>query len=296
MKSLQPQPDSFRRARPALLAASLAVMLGVSACGGGGDDNDGAADSRPPENVEETPTTPPTTPSSNIKVDGQSQTVQAPTGQVRFALSPAQWAYGSLSGSTKTADPATLTEAAPGAYSGFPDGDTTVSLLGGTITDLSGNGQYAIGRWTDGSDSGGGTYNVNQGRGWIVGTPLSVSLAAGQVLTCELAAATRPTATSGNVAPGTIEAASATFTGTQMLPTGSLTLQYSAGQDEHQTFTIANAVSNGYTSSAQQQYALIGSFAGTDATHPWYLIAYSFNTPTSGPVNGVAALGCALQS
>lgn len=297
MKPLQPT-DSFRRARPALFAASLALMLGLSACGG--SDHDGDADNPPAANVEETPTTPtPTAPSSNIKVDGQSQTVQPANGGVRIALAPTQWAYGSLpSGlSIRTVDPLTLIEAAPGAYSGFPVSDSTVvSLVSGTITDLSGNGQYAIGRWTDGSDSGGGAYNVNQGRGWTAGTPATVSLAVGQVMTCVLGAATRPTASNGNVAPGTIEAASATFTGAQPTPTGSLTLQYSIGQDEHQTLTTSSATLGGYSSNASQQYALMGTVAGTDAAHPWYLVVYSFNTPTSGQVSGVAALGCELHA
>ncbi len=86
------------------------------------------------------------------------------------------------------------------AYTQFGvDANSLVKLDSGKVVDVAGNGDFAIGRWTDGSSSVGST-NSNQGTPYVVGKPLKVLqvLGIGQIRNCTLLASTRPTAVSGN--------------------------------------------------------------------------------------------------
>lgn len=234
--------------------------------------------------------------------------MQDVAGQVRLIVAPTSVTFGSLPDSTTSVlgspvNASELEERSPGAYTGFPLGSgKRINLISGTVTDLAGNGQFAIGRWTDGSDSAAGTYNAKQGRVWAVGTPVNVTLDPGKTLSCHLDSATHathPTAANGNTAPGTLEVATATFTnsGAQPLTSfldGHLSLQYSIGHDEHQTFAQVSPHSQGISLSRQEQFEFISRFVGADPTHPWYLLSYAIHAPSTGTISGIAALACTL--
>jgi hypothetical protein len=273
------------------LATAMVAGLGLTACGGGGDDAPPPAASG---NVEEK--------QAGIRVEGQSRGVQALDGEVQLLLPAVSWlGHGTLTNDKFmrmiTVSASSLGEAAPGAYKSFPVGkDKTLELQSGVITDLYSNGEVSLGRWADGSDSSGNAYNANQGQPWAVGTPVQPVLPIGEKRACRLVAATRPTASDGNVAPGLLQSAEATLmiepntigvTQANM----ALDLHYSIGTDENQSISIDGPV-GALSSSKVKQFTLLSTFSGTDRFNPYVLVAYGVQTPTSGTINGVAAMLC----
>jgi hypothetical protein len=239
-------------------------------------------------------------PKSAIQVAGQSVSVEGVDGEVDvLLLSPTSASLDTISGFMGTMKTAELKEAAPGAYIGFGD---HLSLLSGTVTDLAGDGSYAIGKWTDGSDSSGATYNRNQGRVWAVGRPVDVDLKPGSVMHCTLASKTQPAAMDGNTAPGTLLDASAEIRRGSDKDRAEMTLslRYSIGQDA-QTVTL-ESLPGGYTSrhkevshngaQRSERYAVASRFLGRDPLRPYLAASYTLHSPTAGVISGMVALSC----
>ena len=239
-------------------------------------------------------------PKSAIQVAGQSVSVEGVDGEVDvLLLSPTSASLDTISGFMGTMKTAELKEAAPGAYIGFGD---HLSLLSGTVTDLAGDGSYAIGKWTDGSDSSGATYNRNQGRVWAVGRPVDVDLKPGSVMHCTLASKTQPAAMDGNTAPGTLLDASAEIRRGSDKDRAEMTLslRYSIGQDA-QTVTL-ESLPGAYTSRQREtshngvqrseRYAVASRFVGRDPLRPYLAASYTLHSPTAGVISGMVALSC----
>jgi hypothetical protein len=271
-----------------LIAATMTFAL--AGCGGGGNSSGTSGTS--------SGTT--TSAAVSYQVSGSAQEVTQVNGNIAGILSAPTWTTnGSLptgrweQGGSFAAS--IQTEFAPGVYIGLSDGTDSISLTtGSTISEVAGNGQFAIGRWTNGSDNLGGAYNANQGRTYGVGTPVSVSLSGAQTLNCSLAAATKPTSSTGNVAPGTLNGATVTasFNGGLNSTVLAISLNYSIGADSNQTFTASNVLANSASFSSVGAYTLISRFVGTQATQPYLLLAYGVQAPSTGTVNGMAALSC----
>lgn len=239
-------------------------------------------------------------PKSAIQVAGQSVSVEGVDGKVDvLLLSPTSASLDTISGFMGTMKTAELKEAAPGAYIGFGD---HLSLLSGTVTDLAGDGSYAIGKWTDGSDSSGATYNRNQARVWAVGRPVDVDLKPGAVMHCTLASKTQPAAMDGNTAPGTLLDASAEIRRASDKDRAEMTLslRYSIGQDA-QTVTL-ESLPGAYTSRQREtshngtqrseRYAVASRFIGRDPLRPYLAASYALHSPTAGAISGMVALSC----
>lgn len=270
-----------------LIAATMTFAL--AGCGGGGSSGASGTSSG---------TT--TSAAVSYQVSGSAQEVTQVNGNIAGILSAPTWTTnGSLptgrweQGGSFAAS--IQTEFAPGVYIGLSDGTDSISLTtGSTISEVAGNGQFAIGRWTNGSDNLGGAYNANQGRTYGVGTPVSVSLSGAQTLNCSLAAATKPTSSTGNVAPGTLNGATVTasFNGGLNSTVLAISLNYSIGADSNQTFTASNVLANSASFSSVGAYTLISRFVGTQATQPYLLLAYGVQAPSTGTINGMAAFSC----
>ncbi|AJY62707.1 hypothetical protein [Burkholderia glumae] len=276
----------------AAAAMSAFVVLGLAACGG----DDAPAATAGSNSGGQSP--------AGITVDGTSKTVAADQNNEVAVMAPPMPdnKYGEVSQTglsmAKLAASA-LSEAAPGAYTGFKS-DKGFELTRGVVTDLAGNGQYAIGRWTDGTDTSGAVYNKNQGRMWAVGTPLNIELTADRPLNCHLEAATSPVALNGNTAPGKLETATASARvaqakGDSILNTDiDLNLGYSIGQDAKRSFEIhtTSIGAQGYMTSRSGGYTIVTRMVGKDENAPYWLLSYTFDAPTTGTISGVAALAC----
>jgi hypothetical protein len=178
-----------------------------------------------------------------------------------------------------------------GAFTTLASSSTLgVSLTkGSTIADINGAGGYvAIGRWTDGSDNGGGTYNANQGSHYAVGTPLVLTTGTG-TLSCSALMSTSPTSASGNVAPGSLQSATATLDLTT-LNLVNFTATVTIGTDTAASFTKASATSSGGVIGGG--VALLARPMGTDATKPLIAVAYGAKLPNTGDINGLVVLSC----
>ncbi|MGN6230071.1 MAG: hypothetical protein ACTHNZ_02765 [Trinickia sp.] len=277
-----------------LAAATAAVLsaFGLAACGGGGG---GEANPAPAKAQESAAT-------AHIAAEGKATPLSSELTTVKVLHPPVTWsADGSMpQGKARIGteeNPSVLQAISPGAYTTLPFDGGALSLSRGIVTDIGGNGHFAIGRWTAGSDSAGYSYNVNQGRVWALGAPLSEPVTVGEGMRCELAAATRPTASDGNTAPGALASASADLTeGTdpfgQSRNVASLKLRYSIGSDHDQTFTddvsLGAMVLTGATRSS-----LATTFFGPDASKPYLVVSYGVHAPTVGLINGIAVFSCA---
>ncbi|WP_242468511.1 hypothetical protein [Burkholderia plantarii] len=280
----------------AVVAMTAFVALGLAACGG--DDDTPAQAAGGGGN---------TPAGTGITVEGTSKTVAADNeGNVSVMAPPMpNNKYGEISEtglSMATLPASALTEAAAGAYIGF-DADQGFKLTKGVVTDLAGNGQYAIGRWTDGTDSSGATYTKNQGRMWAVGTPLQVTLTPDTPLDCRLEAATRPVDINGNTAPGKLDTATLKAQVTEATRGDpklavDIDLGYSIGHDTQQSFKIHadNLSGVGYMSSRVGGYTTVTRLVGKDKNAPYWLLSYTFNAPTTGAISGVAALACTMPA
>lgn len=202
---------------------------------------------------------------------------------------------GSLSGSSINVTNASLSDqvqqtAYGGAFTTIGDTGLSFTLTpGSTIADINGVGGYiAIGRWTAGSDSQAGTYNANQGAVYAVGNPLTLSANTG-TMACTDLMATSPASASGNVAPGTLNSATATLDlSTRQL--SALNMTFTIGSDSAAPITRTNVPAAG-----GQLTAGFSSFAdvmGNDATKPLIALAYAVKLPSTGNVNGLVVLSC----
>jgi hypothetical protein len=282
-------------AKTAAVAAAMFSALGLSACGSGGDDGPASGEAiAAPAAIGK--------PLSLIRVEGKSTALSSDFTTVATMTPPVTWmADGSLpQGDVRLSYRAQaallLKEHAPGAYTTLPWGDETMSLSAGTVTDLAGNGQFAIGRWTAGSDSAGNSYNLNQGRAWAVGAPVQVAAIPGRVLRCSLVAATRPTSSDGNTAPGVLTAADAAVTADfdswdDWANQASLRLRYSIGSDIDQRFFSTDPV-GAMSLSKRAGSSIATTFFGPDASKPYLVVSYGVHAPTVGLVNGLAVLSC----
>ncbi|HIC7214045.1 TPA: hypothetical protein ACW2VG_006747 [Burkholderia stabilis] len=281
--------------------ATFAVVaaLGLSACGGG---DDGGGSSSAASNDASAGGGASGGGASSIRVEGQSQALSGSRMTVAVLTPPVAWkADGSVPGENLTLSvneiyASQLKSQAPGAYTTLPQIGKVLSLSTGVVTDIAGNGDFAIGRWAAGSDSAGHAYNANQGQTWAVGAPLTVNADDQPELTCSLAAATRPTATDGNTAPGLLRDATAVVTVKtdsfgKLFTSADLTLQYSIGADTNQTFVSDTQVGSMHTS-VQAKASLLTKFMGPSASTPYLVVSYGVLAPTTGGINGLAVLSC----
>ncbi|KWF29864.1 hypothetical protein [Burkholderia pseudomultivorans] len=286
------------------VTATVAVVaaLGLSACGGGDDggSSSNAASSGASSNGAQSGSA---SSSSGMRVEGQSQSISSQVSTVRVLMPPASWNGGQMPNGNYTltalSQPvSTLKEQAPGAYVAIPYGSTGTikTLTKGVVTDLAGNGDIAIGRWADGADSSGATYNANQGQVWAVGVPVAIDVTSPVQMQCSLAFATRPTSADGNTAPGSLTGATATLTsGTDTFGNTAinytLNLQYSIGSDQNQSFAGTSSV--GLTElSSKTKSTLMSTVMGSNAKQPYLIVSYGIPATTTGNINGLVALSC----
>lgn len=273
----------MQKTKFALSIVSAAALLTLAACGGGGGD------SAPPAQQPATPTPPPP---PAVTVQGTAPALSADPLAVILVpqgSSTTKTVAGTISSATFAAQ---FQKSTPeGAYTQFGvDANSLVTLNSGKVVDVAGNGDFAIGRWTDGGSSV-GTISVNQGTPYVVGKPLKVQqvLGMGQTRSCSLLAATNPTAVSGNFAPGKVNAATAVIdlNGPTLQ---SFNIDLNIGSDTHATATVTGTILNGVfiAQNVLQQVQTLG----TDQSKPLLAFGYAIQTPSSGDVTGVAVLQC----
>ena len=268
-----------------LLGAIAAAALTLSACGGGGD---GGSSSSP---AAATPAPSPA-PAPTITVSGSATPVSGdPLAVIYVPTDATSHGLSSHAGVTATA-PASLQVATDnGGYKALGGNvASAVSLTSGSVSDVAGNGAYAIGRWTNGTSSL-GNISVNQGAHYVVGVPLTVQrvLGPGQTLACSLISSTQPTAVSGNFAPGKVNSASAVIDLNGPL-VQSINLDVSIGSDTHATATFTGGPITGAAPSATGTFQI--ETLGTNQTKPLLGIGYTIPSPSSGDVSGVVVLQC----
>jgi hypothetical protein len=267
-----------------LSAVSLASLLALAACGGGGG-GDGAPAGTPA-------TTPPPAPTPTITVQGSAPTVSADPLAVVFVPQTETSTRSVLQSIASNAFPAQFQKAPnDGAYTQLGiDANSLITLNGGTVAEVAGNGEFAIGRWTNGSNNI-GSISANQGAHYAVGKPLKLvpDLTPGAEKACSLIASTAPTAISGNFVPGKVNAAIATIA--MVGPTlKSFNLDVAIGSDTHATATATLTALDGVLQS--QGFLRHIQTMGSDATKPLLAIGYAMPTPSSGDVTGVVILQC----
>jgi len=273
----------------AFSAVAAAAVLALAACGGGGGDAPAA--SAPAT------TTPPPAPA--ITVQGTAPAVTADPLAVVFVPQNETSTRTTQQSIAWSSFPANLQKAsAEGAYTTLGiDTNSLITLSSGKIVDVAGNGEFAIGRWTDGSSNLLGSISSNQGAHYAVGKPLTLiadrtlqpDLSIGPKLTCSNIAATSPTAVSGNFAPGKLNSATATISLSG--PTlDSFSLDVGIGSDAHATAAVPFTILSGVTISngVAQHIQVLGSSQNS----PYLAIGYAFTTPSSGDVSGVVVLKC----
>ncbi|WP_454056670.1 hypothetical protein [Cupriavidus sp. Marseille-Q8015] len=265
------------------------AALALSACGGGGGGGDAPASQQPGNTAPPPPA---------ITVQGSAPAVSADPLALVFVpqdeTSTRPTAY-SVSTATLPANLQKVT--AEGAYTQFAgDANSVIKLATGTVVDVAGNGDFAVGRWTNGSSSA-GSINVNQGTHYAVGKPLKLiqditlqpDLSIGPKLFCNGIASTSPTAVSGNYPAGKLNSATATISLSG--PTvDSFTLDVAIGSDPHATATVTGVLPNALSISNGVLYHV--QTLGTSQTSPYLAIGYAMPTPSSGDVSGVVVLKC----
>ncbi|WP_354678976.1 hypothetical protein [Cupriavidus plantarum] len=263
------------------------AALALSACGGGGGD--APAPQQPGNN---------TPPAPVITVSGSAPAVAADPLAV-VVVPQGSTSTKSVAGSISAANfPAQLQKATPeGGYTQFGvDSNSLVILNTGKVVEVTGNGDFAVGRWTDGGSSVGGI-SINQGTHYAVGKPLKLlqditlqpDLTLGPKLSCIAIASTSPTAVGGNFAPGKLNSAVATIS--MSGPTvDSFTLDVAIGSDAHATATVTGVMPNALSISNGVLYHL--QSLGTSQASPYLALGYAMPTPSSGDVSGVVVLKC----
>ncbi|WP_316157694.1 hypothetical protein [Cupriavidus sp. BIC8F] len=267
-----------------LSAISFASLLALAACGGGGG-GDGAPAGTPA-------TTPPPAPTPTITVQGSAPTVSADPLAVVFVPQTETSTRSVLQSIASNAFPAQFQKAPnDGAYTQLGiDANSLITLNGGTVADVAGNGEFAIGRWTNGSNSI-GSISANQGAHYAVGKPLALQRVLGpsQTLACTILASTSPTAVSGNFTPGKVNSASAVIdlNGPGLT---TISLDVAIGSDSHATATVSGTTLNGVTQSSGVLHHV--QTMGSSQSAPLLAFGYAMPTPTSGDVTGVVILKC----
>lgn len=270
--------------RYALVPSMIAMAVALTACGGGGGDS---APSAPPAG---------STPQS-FTVNGSAAAVASSGNNVSVLFTPA-----TLSGSSLPQGTVFNAASVPflnfhtynltGAYTQVAASDSATSALSdnGTISDVAGVGGFvAIGRWTNGSDTTGGTYNANQGAAYAVGTPLTLTASSG-TLSCSKALATSPVSTSGSVAPGSLTAATATLD-LATLTLSSFSATVAIGADSAFTFISSQVALNQVQSGGGNTF--VSRVMGNDATKPVIAVSYGTHATSTGDINGLVVLTCA---
>ena len=269
-----------------LSAISVASLLALAACGGGGD---GGGSSTP---AAVTPAPTPAPPPPTIVVQGSAPTVTADPMAVVFVPQTETSTKPVLQTIASNAFPGSLQKAtAEGGYKQIGiDANSLISMTTGKIVDVAGNGDFAIGRWTDGSSSI-GSFNVNQGAHYAVGKPIALIRTPGPTatLTCGLIANTSPTAVSGNFAVGKVNSASA-----QINLNGpgidSFKIDVTIGSDAHATATVTGTTISGVSQSSGVLHHV--QVMGVSQAKPLLAVGYAMPTPSSGDVTGVVVLQC----
>ncbi|MGX0939429.1 hypothetical protein ACUXQ2_005525 [Cupriavidus metallidurans] len=272
----------MQKTKLALSMISAAALLTLAACGGGGGDSAPAT---------QQPATP-TPPAPTITVQGSAPAVTAdpvaliyvPQDAVSRGASPHAYVTASVAASAQT-------KTAEGAYTTVgANSSVNVSLTTGTVADVSGNGNFSIGRWTNGTTSQ-GNISVNQGGHYVVGKPLALPRTPGPVanLVCSLLSSTNPTAVSGNFPTGKVNTATAQISlGGPGID--SFAIDVAIGSDAHATASTTGAPITG------AHLATAGTFQfetlGTDTAKPLLAVGYTIPSPSSGDISGVAILAC----
>ncbi|MEN7527670.1 MULTISPECIES: hypothetical protein [unclassified Cupriavidus] len=275
----------MQKTKFALSIVSAAALLTLAACGGGGGDSASAA---------QQPATP-TPPAPTITVQGSATVVSGDPLAVILVpqgSSTTKTVTGTISSASFAAQFQKAT--AEGAYTQFGvDANSLVTLSSGKVVDVAGNGDFAIGRWTDGGSSV-GTINSNQGSHYAVGRPIKLlpdlTVGAPDIkVNCSAVASTSPTAVSGNFAPGKLNSAVAVVDLT-FATLDSFNLDVAIGSDAHATAAVTGSILNGVfiAGGVLQQVQTFGP----SATKPYLAIGYAIPTPTSGDVTGVVVLKC----
>ncbi len=269
-------------------AISLASLLALAACGGGGG-GDGAPAGTPAT------TPPPAAPTPTITVQGSAPTVSADPLAVVFVPQTETSTRSVLQSIASNAFPAQFQKALnDGAYTQLGiDANSLITLNGGTVADVAGNGEFAIGRWTNGSNSI-GSISANQGAHYVVGKPITLvpdlTLGAPDMkANCAVVASTSPTAISGNFAPGKLNSASAVVDLT-LATLDSFSLAVSIGADSQATATVTSVLLTGVAQSSGVLHHR--QTMGTDPKKPLLAIGYAMPTPSSGDVTGVVVMKC----
>lgn len=264
-----------------LSTISAASLLALAACGGGGGD---APAAQQPGN-----TTPP--PAPTVTVQGSAPAVSAdPVAFVYVPVDATSSGLSSRAGATANAPASLQVTTSEGAYKTIAgNAASSISLSAGTIAEVGGNGQFSIGRWTNGATTV-GSINANQGAHYVVGKPLSLASVPGpsSKLSCSLTAATAPTAVSGNYAPGKVNSASAVINlnGPSI---ESLSLDLAIGSD-HVTKAFAGAGVVGVNLSATG--TLLAETLGSDQAKPYLAVGYTVSSQSSGDVSGTLVFSC----
>lgn len=167
----------------------------------------------------------------------------------------------------------------------------------GSVSDVAGNGQFAIGRWTAGqfTVTGAGvtktqTIADNQGETYAVGIPLTLS-SGSTTLTCTYVASTAPTSLTGTVAPGTINTGLTTASiALGAMPMATANISLNIGSDNNVSITRSSMqIGLLYSGSGSTfQTETVGSNAST----PYLVVAYGGATPSSGDVHGIVVFSC----
>ncbi|MBB6592309.1 hypothetical protein LBW62_15695 [Ralstonia solanacearum] len=267
-------------------AVALASVLLLAACGGGGGDNSSGGAASTSGSSSGT-----TTQTSQITVQGSAVAVTADPLAVMY-MGPngsSSTLFGSNPmSSSRSAAASSQTAIAGGGYRALNIGSVAVTLTQGTVADVSGTADYQVGRWTNGQGQNVATMSANQGAYYVVGKPLTlVADANGGTFTCSLAGATKPTAVSGTVAPGTLTAATATIDKSTLIAT--IMLTYSIGADQGATQTKTMSINS---FSAGSGAVMVSSVLGSDATKPMLGLIYTLKAPSSGDTSGSAVLSC----
>jgi hypothetical protein len=264
----------------AIAAAVLTMTL--AACGGGGS----GASTQAASNGQSS-TGGATQASGDYLFSGSAPTVTGTNGKVSIIFSGNALSSTSLSGPSFNNPSVALTSvtqqsAYGGAFTSLNTGTNSIDLTkGSTIADI-------IGRWTKGSDTGGGNYNANQGGIYAVGNPLTLTAGAG-TLACSAAMSTSPTSVSGSVAPGTLTAATATFNkATLMLTNFSATV--TIGSDVNATFAKASISPQGVQLGGGMN--TMAEPMGNDPTKPFIALAYGAKLTNTGDISGLVVLSC----
>ena len=158
------------------------------------------------------------------------------------------------------------------------NGGVTRALGTMSVTDISGNADVLIGRWTNGTNTGGNpfTLNANQGFHYVLARPVAsgFALPTQGTINYELLAATRPTIVDGSVAPGTVTADMAILLGTPFPKVG-FEAQFTmpgqgGGANEVRNYSTAGGVANPSQSNAEITSVSNGNFgfsvAGVNGT------------------------------